>query len=270
MATSGNPSLSKTQLDRLGEKLRLGTADEGDLRSLAEHRLSFRPAYEAAAAAIKDQLGLDATGRQAKTTAAITEKLRRQSIRLTQIQDIAGLRIVVPDLAAQDAVVAKLITLFPAPGVDDRRLRPSHGYRAVHIIVVIEGNNVEIQVRTLEQHLWAELSERIADRIDPAIKYGGGPASIQRFLGSLSQRLAQEEVLDAEASDLQRDIASLKQAAQKLGADVLPASLNLEQMQESERRIAELKAQTVARKGRLAELLKNLIEEVKMAGAGES
>jgi ppGpp synthetase/RelA/SpoT-type nucleotidyltranferase len=34
---------------------------------------------------------------------------------------------------------------------------------------------VEIQVRILMQHWWAELSEKLSDTIDPEIKYGGGP-----------------------------------------------------------------------------------------------
>src|SRR6266704_1936073 len=70
-----------------------------------------------------------------------------KTIRLTQIQDIAGCRIVTPDII-------------------DRRDTPSHGYRAVHVIVRHSGKLVEIQVRTALQHLWAELSEKLADLID--------------------------------------------------------------------------------------------------------
>jgi ppGpp synthetase/RelA/SpoT-type nucleotidyltranferase len=55
---------------------------------------------------IRDQLGLEPTGRPAKSTTSITEKLHRESIRLTQIQDIAGCRIVISDIAEQERVVA--------------------------------------------------------------------------------------------------------------------------------------------------------------------
>jgi ppGpp synthetase/RelA/SpoT-type nucleotidyltranferase len=37
--------------------------------------------------------------------------------------------------------------------VIDRREKPSHGYRAVHVIVECGGRMVEIQVRTELQHL---------------------------------------------------------------------------------------------------------------------
>jgi putative GTP pyrophosphokinase len=60
--------------------------------------------------------------------------LRRESIRLTQIQDIAGCRLVVPDVAEQDRVVENVRTLFAKCSIADRREYPSHGYRAVHVI----------------------------------------------------------------------------------------------------------------------------------------
>ena len=193
--------LSKTQLDRLGDRLKSGTSDEPDLRLLDEYRRSFRTAYETAASTIRQTLGVEATGREAKTTAAISAKLRRQSIRLTQIQDIAGLRVIVADLRSQDGLVSRLASLFPGALVEDRRKQPSNGYRAVHVIAVIGHRPVEIQVRTQEQHLWAELSERIADSVDSAIKYGGGPTGVRDLLGLLSQRLADIEAAEERAHE---------------------------------------------------------------------
>jgi hypothetical protein len=38
--------LSKTQIDKLGERLRKGNVTEDDLRLLDEYRLSFSEAYE--------------------------------------------------------------------------------------------------------------------------------------------------------------------------------------------------------------------------------
>jgi hypothetical protein len=47
------------------------------------------PAYERVIETIIDQLTLQPTGRLAKSTTSISDKLKRESIRLTQIQDIA-------------------------------------------------------------------------------------------------------------------------------------------------------------------------------------
>jgi putative GTP pyrophosphokinase len=119
--------------------------------------------------------------------------LRRESIRLTQIQDIAGCRLTVPDLATQDSVVESLKQLFEQVTISDRRKQPSHGYRAVHVIVNYRGKMIEVQVRTALQHLWAELSEKFSDVEDPAIKYGGGDEDTQAILMNASSAVADIE-----------------------------------------------------------------------------
>lgn len=151
---SASRSLSKTQLDRLGERLRAGTATETDLRALDSYRRSFWSSYERVVQMIRDNLGLEGTGRPAKTTTAIADKLKRQKTRLSQIQDIAGYRIVVNSVPDQDDALARLTELFPKATIEDRRKRPSHGYRAVHIIVELDERLIEIQLRTANQHQW--------------------------------------------------------------------------------------------------------------------
>ena len=157
--------LSKTQIDKLGERLKKGRITEDDLRRLDEYRLSFSEAYEFVVGKIKDTMNLGATGRPAKSTPSIVEKLKRESLRLTQMQDIAGCRIVIADIQAQDSVTAALRTLFDEFSIVDRRITPSHGYRAVHGIAKYRGRAVEVQIRTSAQHLWAELSEKLSDQI---------------------------------------------------------------------------------------------------------
>ncbi len=79
-------------------------------------------------------------------------------------------RIVVGTIVNQNQIVSSLINIFPNSKIVDRRLNPSHGYRGVHIIVDVEGQWVEIQIRSMLQHLWAEFSEKLSDVIDPSIK----------------------------------------------------------------------------------------------------
>src|SRR5205814_6139582 len=126
-----------------------------------DYRRSFSEAYEFVVGAIRIKLAVEPTGRPAKSTTSISEKLLRESIRLTQVQDIAGCRLIVPEMADQDRLVASLKTLFESASVVDRREHPSHGYRAVHVVVKKSNKLVEIQVRTSLQHLWAELSEKL-------------------------------------------------------------------------------------------------------------
>lgn len=148
--------VSKTQIDRLGDRLKGGDHTEDDPESLDDYRRSFGEAYQAVIRTIR-QRGESPTGRMAKSTVSIVEKLRRESIRLSQIQDIAGCRIIVVNAVRQDQVVAFLKTDFPEAAVIDRRVSPSYGYRAAHIIAEVSGKPIEIQVRSSLQHLWAEL-----------------------------------------------------------------------------------------------------------------
>jgi putative GTP pyrophosphokinase len=178
--------LSRSEVDRLGNRLRSAVTVE-DLRLLDKYRRSFASEYEAVVSHLRNSLLLDVSGRPAKSTTAIVDKLKRESIRLSQMQDIAGCRIIVEHIKAQDELISAIMSTLQLPiSVFDRRKLPSHGYSAVHLIVKLGEHSIEIQIRTQLQHLWAELSEKFSDGFDPAIKYGGGPAEIKEFLKALS------------------------------------------------------------------------------------
>jgi len=209
-------NLSKTQIDRLGDRLRKYSGQAlvlqaKDLRLLDEYRRSFGAAYEIVVRTIRDQLQLEPTGRPAKSTTSIIDKLHRETVRLSQIQDIAGCRVIVDDVLEQDRVVDSLCRVFPETSVIDRRADPSHGYRAVHVIAKISGMVVEIQVRTELQHSWAEFSEKLSDTFDPSIKYGGGPREFRTLLTEFSDTVAGIEKAEREPdTDRVQGILSLK------------------------------------------------------------
>ena len=199
--------LSKTQIDRLGDRLREGSPSESDLRLLDDYRLTFGEAYETVVGTIRERLQLEPTGRPAKSTRSVIEKLVRETIRLSQVQDIAGCRLLVDDVMEQERVVASLRAAFPRASVVDRRVNPSYGYRAVHVIARISGKSIEIQVRSSLQHVWAELSEQVSDLAEPAIKYGGGPDTIRQALANMATMVAVLESVENDAARIQtRDV----------------------------------------------------------------
>jgi len=214
-------SVSKTQVDKLGDRLRKGKLEEEDSRLLDSYRRLFTEAYEEVVAIIRDATKLDPTGRTAKSTTSITEKLHREKIRLTQMQDIAGCRLVVPDVAAQNQVVDRLMTALPQADLVDRRKKPSFGYRAVHIVATARDRPVEIQARTELQHLWAQLSEKLSDVFDPAIKYGGGGSEYQDHLFRFSQLIAEYEDLELGplAAELSGQVAEVRRKIRQLLED---------------------------------------------------
>lgn len=206
-----------TKIDQLGIRLRGDDYSDEDMLMLDRFRRSYASAYEDAVNRIRHDLRLAPTGRPAKSTQAIRDKLNRSPTRLSQMQDIAGCRLIVEDRRQQDAIVAEITRLFPESTVVDRRDKPSHGYRAVHVIVRTGGKAVEVQVRTEPQHAWAEYAEKLADTIDPALKYGGGPESPRAILQALSNVAQFVEQIDLHGAEQHhRFAAALAEVANKL------------------------------------------------------
>jgi ppGpp synthetase/RelA/SpoT-type nucleotidyltranferase len=142
------------------------------------------------------------------------------------MQDIAGCRVIVANVVHQERFVASLRTVFPGATVIDRRDKPSHGYRAVHIIAEISGKPVEIQVRTELQHRWAEISEKLSDVVDSAIKYGGGPDELRTVLANASQLVAAYEKKKTESLNDEAAYEKLLANYKNFTAEQLDTSLS--------------------------------------------
>jgi putative GTP pyrophosphokinase len=182
-------SLSTAAVDQLGERLRKGMTVD-DLRALDQYRRAFRTDYDA-------------------VISAIVDKLRRGSMRLSQMQDIAGCRLVVADTLVQNEAVNRLVGMFPVSLVD-RREKPSHGYRAVHVVVRLARRPIEIQVRTVLQHLWAEFSEKAADAFGIELKYGGGHKTVRCALDQASEWVARFERLEPNKDQIGDQLVELR------------------------------------------------------------
>lgn len=212
--------LSRSQINRLGRRLRRagvdGVSDED--RDMLERLLaSHGPALATVQERLMQELGVRVTSR-IKTTGTLVEKLQRNpSMALSRMQDIAGVRLVVEmNRAQQDDLVARIVELFPGAETIDRRAYPSHGYRAVHVVVPVDERFVEIQVRTVLQDLWAQLTERLGDVWGRGIRYGdppedpdaqvGGGTTRREFFESLmdqAERIHQLELIAVELPQLE-------------------------------------------------------------------
>jgi ppGpp synthetase/RelA/SpoT-type nucleotidyltranferase len=126
------------------------------------------------------------------------------------MQDIAGCRLVVDDISAQEGVLEQLRTIFPRARIVDRRKQASHGYRAVHLIVELGSRPVEIQLRTTLEHRWAELSEALSDVWGTKIKYGGGPVQIRQALDERSQSVERVEKREVALHALNQAMSELR------------------------------------------------------------
>ena len=194
--------MTNGEINRLGDRLRTaGSLEAADLERLQVLRLQYEGALHQAQERIGSSLpNIGAPTSRLKTVQTLVGKLRREpTMNLTQVQDIAGIRVVRPmGLTEQTEAASHIASLFEHSKVVDRRERPSFGYRALHIVVRVEGLPVEVQVRTAMQDQWAQILERMADHWGRQIRYGepanqpGAPAgtSTRSFVLDLVRRLS--------------------------------------------------------------------------------
>ena len=193
--------MSRNRLKKLTQRLRSGTETPEDLHDLADVLIYYRRVLDSAHADIVRLCAglpyVQPMAPRVKTLKTTLEKLHRQPElhSLAQIRDLAGLRVVVHGTRAdQDELVGRIEALFHdqdrPPKKIDRQAEPRAGYRAVHLEVRRDGILLEVQVRTVLQHQWAEAFERTADRLGRGLRYGEdvdygsaphGPAMVERL-----------------------------------------------------------------------------------------
>lgn len=233
------PSLSRSQIDRLGDHLRRSaTPDADDLRLLADLRREYDGPMVRVQHLLEERLGIESSSRL-KTVNTIVEKLRREKTRLSTMQDVAGLRAVRDmTLNEQDSLVEQILGLFPDGQIVDRRQTPTHGYRAVHVIMKDDGFPVEFQVRTSLQDLWAQAFEKLADVLGREIRYGhlpsaqepGGPQAREVIEGLQVLSVAIAKVEDVRSGRLSLPAANVDEAERLLRSGLEKVLQILERM----------------------------------------
>ncbi|MGA0584990.1 MAG: RelA/SpoT domain-containing protein, partial [Castellaniella sp.] len=124
----------------------------------------------------------------------IIRKLNRLSVRLTQLQDIGGCRIIVEKNELVDQLVQFLKGKIKK--IDDLKLaritdyrekgRDITGYRSVHLLLERSGKKLELQVRSRIQHYWAESIERTSVIYGYHLKEGEGDPVVISYFKKLS------------------------------------------------------------------------------------
>jgi ppGpp synthetase/RelA/SpoT-type nucleotidyltranferase len=111
------------------------------------------------------------------------------------MEDVAGCRAVLLDPAEVTAVAQRIKRKWSVREVSDYREegKPGTGYRGLHVVVERRGRLVEIQLRTGEQHYWAEVVERTSSATGFALKDGEGPADLLEYLRLASDLTWQHE-----------------------------------------------------------------------------
>lgn len=177
MNSSVKATMSRSALDRSGRVLagRQEIVTEEDL-ALEDLFDEYRKAHlgPLSETTIELQQWLSQSGikyyiaQRLKRKPQIIRKLKRFSVRLTQLQDIGGARIIVSTNADVEKIVTYLNDKIGRDSqstlvrtTDYRGLgRDDSGYRAVHLILKRHAYTLELQIRSRIQHYWAESIER--------------------------------------------------------------------------------------------------------------
>jgi len=167
---SGLP-LSGNEIKRLGNRLRDGSTDTKDIDMLERWRESYDPLLISMSSQVDEILGTNGfkfliTGRS-KRTKSILRKLKRtenHGMDLSRMSDLVGFRIILPSVAEQNRALKLLGNTLDQKKPNDYRAGEKP-YRAVHIVVRDGSRFVEIQLRTLPQHVWAVESESLGEKV---------------------------------------------------------------------------------------------------------
>ena len=202
MCDSSRP-ISKNQIRRLGSRLRNAEVpSEEDVFAYIAWSQGFRAALDEVEGAVRTQVrhlaqerGYEFSAR-IKQIASARAKLIRQRTSLSDVEDIAGCRVIVPALVDVEHVTLECAKL-DVTRTRDYRDKERNGYRAVHLTLrASDGNLVELQIRTRIQHGWAQLTERAAAVAGIEVKYGGGPSDIRTLLDIFSKMVRLTDLRD--------------------------------------------------------------------------
>ena len=210
--------ISKSRIDRAGDLFREDGLSYTAIQQVQCYRqfriLAVDKPLNVVFEAVKEHPVLVAA--RLKRLPSIVRKLTRESsINLSQVSDIVGIRIVTENVLESDVLVGELKASDGFHREYDYIDKPRDtGYRGRHLIFRIghefpSGTNktrfdVEVQVRTFFQHIWALVSERFGERV----KEGGGPKAIRDYLILLSQEIAKWEEENSRTQQRELGISS--------------------------------------------------------------
>lgn len=141
---------------------------------------------------------------------------------LSTMEDIGGVRAILPTQAQVDIVVVELrrqrrwtvkrerhyvAGRDPGPKPD--------GYRAVHMVVEKDGCFIEIQLRTPWQDAWAQSVEEDTRRLKAGLKFGVGPADLREYHRVIAEYFEMREHHEEVGQDLLDELSKLFDATRR-------------------------------------------------------
>lgn len=207
VVSEANTTPSKTSVRRAGSTVRKhaqGDASDEELEAAVDVIVAYRAQFSEPLVDVNRRLrvmcqglgvGHDITQRLKKSKTILSKLTREPGLDLSRMQDVGGCRVVVATLADLRRVEAEILRLWNGKvhHIKDYVESPrDSGYRAVHIIVVSQGQQIEIQLRTESMHTWAETVEAFSVVTRENLKQDGSHL-VQEFMLTQSKKIAHIE-----------------------------------------------------------------------------
>lgn len=181
MPKSGFPGGSKSRVNHAGDAIRAGHATEEDLKVIETWRAAHAAVINTFQALLRNRAkewGVKVIQRHKRKATIFDKLLREPKLELARMDDVAGCRLIFPDIGMLYAFRAQLHEarfeheLKNQPDKYDYIKRPkADGYRGVHDVYEynvaseegrhLRGLRIEIQYRTEVQNAWATTNEII-------------------------------------------------------------------------------------------------------------
>lgn len=209
---------SKRQIDDAGRILTSNSSSQAEKNQALEVLGNYRSChaypintFQATLRTRLNRLGYEnLVSQRLKRTPSMILKLRRfQNMRLSQMQDIGGLRAILPGVDE----VYELVKLYKdsnfqheIKNVKDYIETPKpSGYRCYHIVykyknrqnISYDGLMIELQIRTRLQHAWATAVETMGTFIDHSLKSSQGPEEWLNFFSLVGNAFSYIEQTNA-------------------------------------------------------------------------
>lgn len=222
--------VSKTKIDKAGRSLVLSKELTEEMIDLEDVFDNYRASHlePLSKTTLELQRWLNSYGgryyiaQRLKRKPQIIRKLQRLSVRLTQLQDIGGCRIIVD----RNSNVDDLVKFIQRKVEDDSSISISRitdyrekgrdltGYRSVHIILARDQKALELQVRSRIQHYWSESIERTSVIYGRHLKEQEGDPAVIRYFKILSDVFYEIEAGREPGSQSKIELDKLRDQAQ--------------------------------------------------------
>jgi ppGpp synthetase/RelA/SpoT-type nucleotidyltranferase len=132
------------------------------------------------------------------------------------MHDIGGVRATLPSLGCVAAVSRRLRKNWTIVKTRDYISKPKEsGYRAIHHDVLRDGVFIEVQLRTVRQHAWANQVEDDGRRQGTGYKFGFGSEEVHAYYRAVGEAFhlldRDEELPERLTEELSEDYEKIQQ-----------------------------------------------------------